>query len=103
MTEVASGDRLRVVIPEQGDRRGPHHRLTQLFDPGSFVPFPGAGAGAAAASSRVLAGRGRIDGDMAVAFCTDGTRMGGALGAGGAADRRPDAARSGDLTRARKA
>ncbi|WP_026311193.1 acyl-CoA carboxylase subunit beta [Parafrankia elaeagni] len=83
MTEVASGDRLRVVIPEQDDRRGPHHRLTQLFDPGSFVPFPGAGA--AAASSRVLAGRGRIDGDIAVAFCTDGTRMGGALGAEGAA------------------
>lgn len=78
MTEVA-GDRVRVLIPEQEDGRGPHRRLTQLFDAGSFAPFPGV------AGSRVLAGRGRIDGEVAIAFCTDGTRMGGAIGADGAA------------------
>ncbi|EFC80690.1 acyl-CoA carboxylase subunit beta [Parafrankia sp. EUN1f] len=78
MTEVASGNRVQVVIPEQ-DVRAPHNRLSQLFDAGSFIPFPGGTA------SGVLAGRGQIDGEVAVAFCTDGSRMGGAIGADGAA------------------
>jgi len=78
MAEVTSDERVRLVVPEQ-DVRSPHRRLSQLFDPGSFVPFP------PVIGSRVAAGRGRVEGDEAVAFSTDATRMGGALGADGAA------------------
>ncbi|WP_018502754.1 acyl-CoA carboxylase subunit beta [Parafrankia discariae] len=76
MTELASSDRVGVIIPEQ-DPRGPRRRLSQLFDPGSWNPTPAAPGG------RVLAGRGRIGGRDVIAFCTDGTQMGGALGAQG--------------------
>ncbi|SNQ46457.1 putative propionyl-CoA carboxylase beta chain 6 [Frankia canadensis] len=77
MAEVTSGERVRLVVPEQ-DVRGPHRRLSALFDPGTFAAFP------TVAASRVAAGRGRVDGSEVVAFCTDATRMGGALGADGA-------------------
>ncbi|EIV92294.1 acyl-CoA carboxylase subunit beta [Frankia sp. QA3] len=77
MTQTTRSDQVQVVIPGQ-DVRDPGRRLSQLFDPGSFV------AADAPAGGRVLSGRGRIDGVPAVAFCTDGTRMGGALGALGA-------------------
>ncbi|WP_261556181.1 acyl-CoA carboxylase subunit beta [Frankia tisae] len=77
MTQPTRIGQTAVVIPGQ-DVRDPARRLSQLFDAGSFV------ADAAPAGGRVLAGRGRIDGLAAVAFCTDGTRMGGALGAVGA-------------------
>ncbi|MCM3922852.1 acyl-CoA carboxylase subunit beta [Frankia sp. AiPs1] len=77
MTQPTRIGQTAVVIPGQ-DVRDPARRLSQLFDAGSFV------ADATPAGGRVLAGRGRIDGLAAVAFCTDGTRMGGALGAVGA-------------------
>ncbi len=79
MAEVASGERVQVTVPEQ-DVRSPHRRLSHLFDPGSFSPFP------LSPGSRVVTGRGLIDGEVTIAFCTDGTRMGGALGAEGAAE-----------------
>ncbi|WP_250282493.1 MULTISPECIES: carboxyl transferase domain-containing protein [unclassified Frankia] len=82
MTEVANGTRagvsigVGVSIPEQ-DVRDPRRRLSHLFDPDSFTSFPATGSG------RVLAGRGRINGIPVIGYCTDGSRMGGALGAEG--------------------
>ncbi|CAO5162741.1 Biotin-dependent acetyl-/propionyl-coenzyme A carboxylase beta6 subunit [Frankia sp. AiPs1] len=79
MAEAASSAPVRVSVPEQ-DVRSPERRLSHLFDPGSLVRYP------TAPGSRVVTGHGRVDGEVAVAFCTDGTRMGGALGATGAAE-----------------
>ncbi|MCK9896779.1 acyl-CoA carboxylase subunit beta [Frankia sp. AgB32] len=80
MAEVAaSGERVRVTVPEQ-DVRSPYRRLSHLFDPGSFSPYQ------VSPGSRVVTGHGLIDGEVTVAFCTDATRMGGALGAEGAAE-----------------
>ncbi|NMO52956.1 acyl-CoA carboxylase subunit beta [Actinoplanes sp. TBRC 11911] len=56
------------------DYRDPELRLRNLFDQGTLrllIPRDDAG---------VLYARGEIDGTPAVAFATDGTRMGGALG-----------------------
>lgn len=56
------------------DHRDPELRLRSLFDPGSLrllVPRDDSG---------VLSARGEIDGTAAVAYATDGTRMGGAMG-----------------------
>ena len=60
------------------DPRDPVWRLSQLLD-GDFAnsatePLPGAPCG-------VLAVRGRINGSAVVAYCTDGTKAGGSLGA----------------------
>jgi acetyl-CoA/propionyl-CoA carboxylase carboxyl transferase subunit len=66
-----------VEIPAQ-DRRDPGRRLAQLFDAGSFEPIP------APAGARVLTGRGLVEGSPAIAYCTDGSQMGGAMGAAGA-------------------
>ncbi|MBL7497597.1 acyl-CoA carboxylase subunit beta [Frankia nepalensis] len=77
MTDLDSGIAATVTIPAQ-DPRDPRRRLSLLFDPGSFQPFP------APAGSRVLTGRGRVEGVPAIAYCTDGSRMGGALGGSGA-------------------
>lgn len=72
-----------VVSPAVGveaptDPRHPLVRLGHLFDPGSMSVFrPADEAGVAVAT-------GRIAGAHTVAYCTDATRMGGALGAGGA-------------------
>ncbi|MCM3887154.1 acyl-CoA carboxylase subunit beta [Frankia sp. R82] len=79
MAETASSAPVRVSVPEQ-DVRSPQRRLSHLFDPGTLE------LDEIVAGSRVVTGRGRIDGTVAVAFCTDGTRMGGALGAAGAAE-----------------
>ncbi|MGN3955135.1 acyl-CoA carboxylase subunit beta [Streptomyces sp. WAC8370] len=60
------------------DFRDPDLRLSGLLDPGSVAPVgPVDGCGVA----RVT---GLIDGAPVVAFCTDATSMGGALGAAGA-------------------
>jgi len=59
------------------DERAPARRLSRLFDPDSLVPL------AAPDDSGVHIARGLIDGRAAVAYCTDGTRMGGALGMAG--------------------
>lgn len=58
--------------------RDPGQRLARLLDPGSARDLPG-GRGA-----QVLAVRGRVDGVPVIAYCTDATRSGGALGAEGA-------------------
>ncbi|WP_367129083.1 acyl-CoA carboxylase subunit beta [Saccharothrix sp. HUAS TT1] len=62
----------------QADFRAPAVRLGRLLDPGSATPLH------APDDSGVTAVRGRVDGAPVIAYCTDATRMGGALGAAGA-------------------
>ncbi|MFG1658530.1 acyl-CoA carboxylase subunit beta [Micromonospora chersina] len=70
-TSVVSADTSTV------DHRDPEVRLRALFDPGSLRPAsPPDGSGARWA-------RGEIDGTPVIAFATDATRMGGAMGADG--------------------
>ncbi|MEW9532107.1 acyl-CoA carboxylase subunit beta [Microbispora sp. NPDC049125] len=57
------------------DHRHPVARLSGLLDADSVTPLH------APDDSGVLAVSGRVDGDPVVAFCTDATKMGGAIGA----------------------
>jgi acetyl-CoA/propionyl-CoA carboxylase carboxyl transferase subunit len=77
MTSAVSGTDPRIVHI-QPDARDPFVRLAQLLDADTLVPLPGW------ADSGVVTVRGRVDGLPVVAYCTDATTMGGALGAGGA-------------------
>ncbi|HEY6424210.1 MAG TPA: carboxyl transferase domain-containing protein [Pseudonocardiaceae bacterium] len=62
---------------EAPDPRDPEIRLTCLFDPDTMAPLrPRDTSGAFAA-------RGRIDGAKVIAYCTDATKMGGAMGSEG--------------------
>jgi len=65
--------RLDGARPEP-DPRSPLPRLDRLFDPLSFEVT------AAGGGIDVVVARGRVEGVPAVAFCTDGSRQGGALG-----------------------
>ncbi|HEY1625114.1 MAG TPA: carboxyl transferase domain-containing protein [Streptosporangiaceae bacterium] len=60
------------------DLRDPRLRLRQLFDDNNCEPLN------AADDSEVQTAVGRINGSRVIAYCTDGTRMGGALGERGA-------------------
>ena len=63
--------------PDVLDARDPVLRLSKLFDAGSLeLLWPRDDSG-------VVAARGRIEGNAAVAFCTDATVMGGAMGSAG--------------------
>jgi acetyl-CoA/propionyl-CoA carboxylase carboxyl transferase subunit len=59
------------------DPRDPEDRLQRFFDPGSMQQL------AARDTSGVLAARGTVGGSNAIAFCTDATVMGGAMGVDG--------------------
>ena len=59
----------------QPDVRDPLHRMGLLLDAGSMRPLP------AALDDGVGVAIGRIDGAPVVVYCTDGSRMGGAIGA----------------------
>lgn len=59
------------------DHRDPEHRLRTLFDAGTLRLMQPPD------TSGVLAARGEVDGAPAIAFCTDATRMGGAMGTDG--------------------
>jgi acetyl-CoA/propionyl-CoA carboxylase carboxyl transferase subunit len=59
------------------DPRDPEVRLSALLDTDSMVPLRPRDA------SGVYAVRGRIDGARVVAYCTDATKMGGAMGSEG--------------------
>ncbi|WP_433269958.1 acyl-CoA carboxylase subunit beta [Actinosynnema sp. CS-041913] len=76
MTALAT----RPTTPEadgEPDPRDPEVRLAQLLDPGSIAPLrPRDGSG-------MFTVRGRINGAKVVAYCSDATRMGGALGSEG--------------------
>ncbi|MCT9930192.1 acyl-CoA carboxylase subunit beta [Planotetraspora sp. A-T 1434] len=63
--------------PEEADHRSPLVRLSQLLDEGTLVALH------VPDGSGVTAVRGRIGGERVVAYCTDATSMGGALGARG--------------------
>jgi acetyl-CoA/propionyl-CoA carboxylase carboxyl transferase subunit len=59
------------------DPREPEVRLAQLLDAESLIPLRPSD------SSGVFAVRGRIDGTKVIAYCTDATKMGGAMGTEG--------------------
>jgi acetyl-CoA/propionyl-CoA carboxylase carboxyl transferase subunit len=59
------------------DPRDPEDRLLRFFDAGSMRQL------AARDTSGVMAARGTIEGSPAIAFCTDATVMGGAMGVDG--------------------
>ena len=63
--------------PTAPDPRDPEDRLQRFFDPGSMQQL------AARDTSGVLAARGTVNGSPAIAFCTDATVMGGAMGIDG--------------------
>jgi acetyl-CoA/propionyl-CoA carboxylase carboxyl transferase subunit len=64
-------------VPRDQDPRHPRKRMAALFDPGTLVPITADG------DSGMLAGVGLIDGAHAVAFASDPTVMGGAMGTEG--------------------
>ncbi len=64
-------------IPRADDPRNPKKRLAALFDDGTFVQLTADG------DSGMLAGHGLVAGAHAVAFASDATVMGGAMGAEG--------------------
>src|SRR3712207_1539602 len=59
------------------DPRDPEDRLARFFDAGSMSLL------APRDTSGVVAARGTVSGTRAVAFCTDATVMGGAMGVDG--------------------
>src|SRR5580765_91950 len=67
----------KVKIPREEDPRNPNYRLAALLDPGSvelITPDDDSG---------MLAATGTINGNRVVAFCSDATVMGGAMGVQG--------------------
>ena len=61
-------------LPREQDPRNPVHRLTALLDEGTLELIT------ADDDSGMLAAVGRVDGTSVVAFCSDATVMGGAMG-----------------------
>ncbi len=62
-------------LPRSEDPRNPNFRLAALFDEGSLRLI------SADDNSGMLAATGTVNGSPAVAFCSDATVMGGAMGA----------------------
>jgi acetyl-CoA/propionyl-CoA carboxylase carboxyl transferase subunit len=60
--------------PREEDPRNPNHRLAALLDPGSLTLL------SEDDDSGMLAAAGTVDGAPVVAFCSDATVMGGAMG-----------------------
>lgn len=79
MSAVASAPGTRTItkVPREQDPRNPLHRLTAFFDEGT-VEFI-----SPQDDSGMLAAVGRVDGTHSVAFCSDATVMGGAMGDAG--------------------
>lgn len=61
-------------LSREEDPRNPHHRLEALLDPGSLSLI------SADDDSGMLAATGTVNGSPVVAFCSDATVMGGAMG-----------------------
>ncbi len=70
-----NAQRVRADLP---DPRDPRERLRQLLDPGTFTVL------AHTPGNRVLTARGHVHGVAVLAYCTDATSKGGAMGAAGA-------------------
>ncbi|MGY1823789.1 acyl-CoA carboxylase subunit beta [Geodermatophilus sp. SYSU D00079] len=64
-------------VPTAPDPRDPADRLQRFFDAGSMTPLRPRD------TSGVLAARGTVAGSPAIAYCTDATVMGGAMGLDG--------------------
>jgi acetyl-CoA/propionyl-CoA carboxylase carboxyl transferase subunit len=75
MTQTAAAKPAR--LPREEDPRNPNRRLAALLDPGSLKLI------SADAGSGMLAATGTVNGSPVVAFCSDATVMGGAMGVGG--------------------
>lgn len=69
----------KVKIPRDQDPRNPHHRLIAFFDADSLTLI------SADDDSGMLAAVGTVDGTEVVAFCSDATIQGGAMGSAGCA------------------
>ncbi len=67
----------KVKVPRDQDPRNPHFRLQALLDPGSVELIT------ADDDSGMLAAVGTVNGCRVVAFCSDATVMGGAMGVAG--------------------
>ena len=76
MTATASGP-TKVVVAKADDPRNPLTRLEQLFDPGTVELITEED------DWGLLAAIGRIEGATSVAFCSDATIQGGAMGEAG--------------------
>ena len=72
MTTVQAAPTLTATDP-----RDPEDRLQRFFDAGSMQPL------VSRDTSGVLAARGTVEGSPTIAFCTDATVMGGAMGVDG--------------------
>ncbi|HEX5995066.1 MAG TPA: carboxyl transferase domain-containing protein [Jiangellales bacterium] len=78
-TQPAGASGRPAKLPREEDPRNPNHRLAALFDAGSVELLSPDDL------SGMLAARGTIDGTPVVAFCSDATVMGGAMGNDGCA------------------
>lgn len=78
MTLTSAPTTQPITEPDERDFRDPLLRLETLFDSGTVVTMAGVSDGLG-----VLTARGLIDGNPAIAFASDGTNKGGALGIGG--------------------
>ena len=67
----------RTKVPREEDPRNPNHRLAAFFDEGSLELIT------ADDDSGMLAATGTVDGQPVVAFASDATVMGGAMGVAG--------------------
>ncbi|WP_106848267.1 acyl-CoA carboxylase subunit beta [Blastococcus sp. Marseille-P5729] len=69
------------TIEQTVDPRDPITRLAALFDPNTLEL-----ANRREEATGVVWGRGKVDGSPAIAFCSDATKMGGAMGSEGCAN-----------------
>ena len=76
-TTAAAPQVKKPKVPREDDPRNPNKRLRAFFDDGTFVALTADG------DSGMLAGHGLVKGTHAVAFASDATVMGGAMGAEG--------------------
>jgi acetyl-CoA/propionyl-CoA carboxylase carboxyl transferase subunit len=65
---------------EAVDRRDPELRIKALLDPGTLRPIAARDERRSPENSGVMSARGEVDGTPVIAFVTDATLMGGALG-----------------------
>jgi len=77
MTALATRPEVAAGAAAQHESRDPEHRIGRLLDADTLIPLRPRD------SSGVFAARGRIDGAKVFVYCTDATKMGGAMGSEG--------------------
>ncbi len=80
MADTATVPVKKARLPRDQDPRNPRFRLAALLDEGTVSYLPGE------PDTGMLTATGAIDGIRVVAFCSDATLMGGAMGAEGCAE-----------------